>query len=158
MDKYVIICVDDEQTILNSLKIELKKALAEKYLIETAEDGKAIRLINELLSDGYQIPLIISDVYLSVAIDCYDKCILSSRTLKYACESSVLDAVGAYAINHAGLYRYISKPWQSEDLRLTVVEAVRSYFQGKISRTKKLHYLAERQAKLIENCMKMKAV
>ena len=33
------------------------------------------------------------------------------------------------AIRYAKLYRYIPKPWQNEDLKLTVVEAVHSYLQ-----------------------------
>jgi len=156
MDKYVIICVDDEQTILNSLKIELKKALADKYLIEIAEDGEeALELINDLLSDGYQIPLIISD-YIMPHIK-GDELLrqvhaIIPRTLKIMLTGQAdLDAVGR-AINHAGLYRYISKPWQSEDLRLTVVEAVRSYFQEQelTQQHEKLHELAQQQARLIE--------
>ena len=33
------------------------------------------------------------------------------------------------AINSADLYRYISKPWQNEDLILTIQEALKSYNQ-----------------------------
>ncbi len=39
-----------------------------------------------------------------------------------------LEAV-SNAIKHAKLYRYVSKPWQSDDLKLTVVEALHSYLQ-----------------------------
>jgi len=156
MDKYVIICVDDEQTILNSLKIELKKALDDKYLIEIAEDGEeALELINDLLSDGYQIPLIISD-YIMPHIK-GDELLrqihtIIPHTLKIMLTGQAdLDAVGR-VINHARLYRYISKPWQSEDLRLTVVEAVRSYFQEQelMQQHEKLHQLAQEQANLIK--------
>jgi len=156
MDKYVIICVDDEQTILNSLKIELKKALADKYLIEIAEDGEeALELINDLLSDGYQIPLIISDYIMPHLKG--DELLrqvhtIIPHTLKIMLTGQAdLDAVGR-VINHARLYRYISKPWQSEDLRLTVVGAVRSYFQEQelMQQHEKLHQLAQEQANLIE--------
>ncbi|HBE49624.1 MAG TPA: hybrid sensor histidine kinase/response regulator, partial [Cyanobacteria bacterium UBA11369] len=41
-----------------------------------------------------------------------------------------MDAV-INAVNGANLYRYISKPWDEEDLGLTVREAIRSYFQDK---------------------------
>ena len=37
-----------------------------------------------------------------------------------------LDAVGR-AVNDAGLYRYISKPWRPDDLTMTVREAVRAW-------------------------------
>jgi DNA-binding NtrC family response regulator len=39
-----------------------------------------------------------------------------------------LEAVGK-AIKYANLYRYIAKPWQSDDLKLTVKEALNSYLQ-----------------------------
>src|SRR5919202_5492274 len=62
MRKPVIICVDDELTILDSLKIELKKSLGDEYLIETAEGGEdALELIEEVLEDHYEIALVISD-------------------------------------------------------------------------------------------------
>jgi len=39
-----------------------------------------------------------------------------------------IEAVGN-AVNHANLYRYISKPWDETDLKLTVKEALRRYQQ-----------------------------
>jgi PAS domain S-box-containing protein len=55
------------------------------------------------------------------------------------------------AINHAKLYRYIAKPWQSEDLKLTVTEAIHSYLQDKklALKTAKLQQLNLEQAALI---------
>ena len=58
----VIICVDDETTVLRSLKAELQEALGNNYLIEIAQGGEeALELIEELLEEAYEIPLIISD-------------------------------------------------------------------------------------------------
>ena len=37
MTKQVIICVDDETTVLRSLKVELQEALGNDYLIEIAQ-------------------------------------------------------------------------------------------------------------------------
>ncbi len=52
MKKPVIICVDDEQTILDSLEIDLLKAFEDKYLIETAQSGEeALELLSELLAE-----------------------------------------------------------------------------------------------------------
>ena len=62
MSKQVIICVDDETTVLKSLKAELKEALGNTYRIEIAEGGEdALELVAELMADGEEIPLIISD-------------------------------------------------------------------------------------------------
>ncbi len=62
MDKPVILCVDDEQMILTSLKSELREAFRDDYIIETAEGGEdALEVFDELQEDEYEVPLIISD-------------------------------------------------------------------------------------------------
>jgi class 3 adenylate cyclase len=135
MTKQVIICVDDEKTILKSLKTELKEALGNNYQIEIAEGGKdALELITELLEDGYEIPLIISDYVMpDMKGDELLRLVheISPKTLKVMLTGqATIQAVGN-AIKQAKLYRYIGKPWQTEDLRLTVTEAVHSYSQDK---------------------------
>ncbi len=135
MNKPVIICVDDEDTILESLEIELQKILGDDYLIETADGGEeALELVEELLEGDYEIPLIISDYLMpSIQGDELLKHIhnISPKTLKVMLTGQAdLEAVGN-AIKYARLYRYIAKPWQFEDLRLTVLEAVNSYLQDK---------------------------
>ncbi len=144
MTKQVIICVDDETTVLRSLKTELKQALGKDYLIEIAESGEyALELIEELLEDGYEIPLIISDYIMpDMKGDELLKRVhlISPKTLKVMLTGQAdIEAVGN-AIKYAKLYRYIAKPWQAEDLRLTVTEAIYSYLQDK--------KLAEKNAKL----------
>lgn len=135
MSKPVIICIDDEPTILDSLKIQLKKALDNAWIIETAEGGEdALELLAELLEDGYEVALAISD-YLMPGMrgDELLKRIheISPKTLKIMLTGQAdLEAVGN-AIKYAKLYRYIAKPWQVEDLSLTVKEAVTSYLQDK---------------------------
>jgi DNA-binding response OmpR family regulator/class 3 adenylate cyclase len=135
MNQVVIVCIDDEQTILDSLKIELKQAFSDQYLVETAEGGEeALELMEELLEDHYEVPLVISDYIMpDIKGDELLKRIhlISPATLKVMLTGQAdLDAV-ANAIKSAKLYRYIAKPWNSEDLILTVSEAVKSYFQDK---------------------------
>ena len=135
MSKPVIICVDDEQTILDSLEIELQKALDNEYLIETAIGGEeALELLQELLEDEYEVHLVISDYLMpNVKGDELLKCIhtILPKTLKIMLTGQAdLEAVGN-AIKYANLYRYIAKPWQFEDLKLTVKEAVNSYHKDK---------------------------
>ncbi|MEG4988641.1 PAS domain S-box protein [Microcoleus sp. BR0-C5] len=143
-NKPVIICVDDEPIILESLKIELKKTLGEEHLLETAEGGEdALELIEELLAEGCEIVAVISD-YLMPNIKGDELLkqihIISPKTIKIMLTGQAdLEAV-ANTIKYAKLYRYISKPWQSEDLKLTVKEAINSYFMEK--------QLAEQNAQL----------
>ena len=143
-NKPVIICVDDEPIILESLKIELKKVLGEEHLLETAEGGEdALELIEELLAEGCEIVAVISDYLMpNIKGDELLKQIhrISPKTIKIMLTGQAdLEAV-ANTIKYAKLYRYISKPWQSEDLKLTVKEAVNSYFMEK--------QLAEQNAQL----------
>ncbi|NJK68293.1 MAG: PAS domain S-box protein [Microcoleus sp. CSU_2_2] len=143
-NKPVIICVDDEPIILESLKIELKKALGEEHLVETAEGGEdALELVEELLEEGSEIVAVISDYLMpNIKGDELLKQIhlISPKTVNIMLTGQAdLEAV-ANTIKHAKLYRYISKPWHSEDLKLTVKEAVNSYFMEK--------QLAEQNAKL----------
>ncbi|MBW4622663.1 MAG: PAS domain S-box protein [Cyanosarcina radialis HA8281-LM2] len=133
MNKQVIICVDDEIAVLDALKVELKEAIADDYLIEIAEGGEeALELTKKLLKDGDRIPLIISDYLMpDIKGDELLKQIhaLSSETFKVMLTGQAnLEAVGN-AIKYAKLYRYIAKPWQSDDLQLTVKEAIESYWQ-----------------------------
>ncbi|MEQ8972544.1 MAG: adenylate/guanylate cyclase domain-containing protein [Coleofasciculus sp. C1-SOL-03] len=133
--KPVIICVDDETNILKSLRAELKEAISNEYLIEIAEGGEeALELIEELLEDGYEVALIISDhIMPDMKGDELLKHVhvLSPKTLKIMLTGQAdLEAVGR-AIKYAKLYRYIAKPWETEDLKLTVTEAVNSYLQDK---------------------------
>lgn len=146
MKKPVIICIDDEQAVLESLKVELKKALGDKYLIETAEGGEdALELFSELLEDEYEVALVLSD-YIMPDIK-GDELLkrfhqISPRTLKIMLTGQAdLEAV-SNAIRYAKLYRYLPKPWQAEDLKLTVVEAIHSYLQDK--------KLEEQNAKLLD--------
>jgi PAS domain S-box-containing protein len=144
MSKPIIVCIDDEPTILESLKIALKKAVGDDYLIETAEGGEdALELLSELLEDEYEVALVISDYLMpNIKGDELLKRIheILPQTIKIMLTGQAdLEAVGN-AIKYANLYRYIAKPWQNEDLILTVTEAVRSYFKEK--------QLAEQNAKL----------
>jgi PleD family two-component response regulator len=135
MSKPVIICIDDEATVIDSLKIELKKAIGEECIIETAEGGQdAIELVEELLRDGTEVAVVLSDYIMpDIKGDEVLKRIhfMSPTTLTIMLTGQAdLEAI-SNAIKNARLYRYLSKPWQPEDLKLTVVEAVHSYLQDK---------------------------
>jgi CheY-like chemotaxis protein len=62
MASNVIICVDDERSVLESLKKELSEGLGKDYMIEIAENGlDAIELFDNLVNSGFRVPIIISD-------------------------------------------------------------------------------------------------
>ncbi|WP_293337466.1 response regulator [Microcoleus sp. CAWBG58] len=133
MKKPVIVCIDDEPDVLNSLKIELKKAIGDRCIIETAEGGEdALELLEDLQADEYEIALVLSDYIMpDIKGDELLKKIheRSPDTLTIMLTGQAdLEAL-SNAIKYAKLYRYIPKPWHNEDLKLTVVEAIHSYLQ-----------------------------
>ncbi|MEO0013352.1 MAG: hypothetical protein RLZZ535_1741 [Cyanobacteriota bacterium] len=128
-----IICVDDEPVILSSLGEQLKRSLGQKYEIELVDSGaEAIALCAELVAEGIQIPLIISDQIMPEMMG--DELLIKLHAL-YPDTLKILltgqanaDAVGNL-VNAAALYRYVTKPWAETDLILTVEEALRRYQQ-----------------------------
>jgi len=134
--KLAILCVDDEPSILDTLEIEISKALQDEFLIEVAESGEeALELIDELLEQDYEIALIISDhIMPNLKGDELLQQVHAKlpQTLKIMLTGQAdVQAIGN-VINNAKLYRYIPKPWNSEELRLIVKEAVHSYVHDKM--------------------------
>jgi PAS domain S-box-containing protein len=150
MSRQVIICVDDERTVLRSLKAELQEAVGNDYTIEIAEGGEeALELIEELLEDGDEVILIISDhIMPDMKGDELLKQahIILPKSIKIMLTGQADIGAIANAINSANLYRYITKPWQSEDLKLTVREALNSYLQAQ--QNAKLQQMNEELAEL----------
>jgi len=128
-----ILCVDDNPIILDSLKRQLKAWLNPGYFIEQAESGlEALEIAEDFLLDNVDIALIISDHMMpemsgdELLIKIHN---LSPKTLKILLTGQASADVVGRVVNHAKLYRYIAKPWDEEDLKLTVTEALRSYDQ-----------------------------
>jgi signal transduction histidine kinase len=133
MMKPVIVCVDDEPAVLDSLRRELSEVFEGICELETAMGGlEAIELVKELVADRCEVAVIISD-YLMPDLKGDEVlrqiCALSPQTLTIMLTGQAgVDGI-TNAINTAKLYRYIAKPWQPADLQLTVREALNSYLQ-----------------------------
>ena len=135
MNRIAIICVDDDELILDSLRRQLKYHLDKNYDIELASSGsEALQLCAELTADGVSIALVISDQqmpemsgdeFLIELHNVYPKILKILLTGQAEAES-----VGNI-VNAAALYRYVAKPWNETDLILTVKEALRRYGQEK---------------------------
>ncbi len=132
MPKPVIICVDDENIITDALKDQLERNFGGKYDIETSDSGDdAVELLEELMEDGVDVPVIIADYIMpgmkgdELLSETHRK---SPNTLNILLTGQAnLEGV-TNAINRANLYRYISKPWDQEDLEMTVKEAIKSFY------------------------------
>ena len=132
MNKPVIVCVDDEKFVLDTLRTTLSQAFGEDYLIEIAEDGaEALELVRELLANGQEVPVVISDYVMPQMRG--DELlrhiqIISKNTLKIMLTGQANIEGVTNAVNDADLYRFISKPWNSGQLVQIVQKAVRDYF------------------------------
>jgi signal transduction histidine kinase/CheY-like chemotaxis protein len=135
MSKPVIVCVDDEPTVLESLKIELKRVLGDSCLVETADGGEeALELIEELQEEEYEVALVVVDYIMpdikgdELLREIHAR---SPHTLNIMLSGQAdLQAV-SNAIREAKLFRYIAKPWQPEDLKSSVIEAIQSFLQDR---------------------------
>lgn len=135
MSKPVIVCVDDERLVLVSLRDQLTPYFGQDYDIELAESGEeALEIFEELQAEGIEIPLAIADQMMpsmngdELLIALHQK---YPKTLKILLTGQANTEAIVNAVNRANLYRYIGKPWDAGDLRLTMAEALRSYAQDK---------------------------
>lgn len=131
MTRPVILCVDDERIILSSLKAQLHNNLSADFEIEVAESAEeALEIIQELINDKIEIPVIIADQIMpgmkgDELLSKVKAISPHSLTIMLTGQASA-DAVGK-AVNKAGLFRYLSKPWDEDDLILTIQSAIDSY-------------------------------
>lgn len=131
MKKQFILCVDDERFILNSLKDQLKAQVGSDFNIEVAENGEdALEILKELLDDSEDVPIIISD-YIMPGMK-GDEFLKRAHKIHPDAVKILLTGLATLdgiktIINQANLFRYISKPWEHEDLILAVTEGVKSY-------------------------------
>lgn len=135
MSKPVILCIDDENMVLQSLKDQLKLYVGTFYTIETAESGEeALEIVAEIQENNYELPLAISDQIMpgikgeQVLTEIHKKL---PNTFTVLLTGQADAAAVGYAVNNANLYRYIPKPWEKTDLQLTVNQALKSYRQNK---------------------------
>jgi CheY-like chemotaxis protein len=134
-DKRVILCVDDEKIILDSLESELSQKLPSNYIIELAESGEeAFEIIEELIEDGLDIALVVSD-YIMPGMKGDEVLIKAHEIVPDALKIMLTGQADANAvgnvINKAKLYQYVSKPWEKDELWLTINSALENYEQHK---------------------------
>jgi signal transduction histidine kinase/CheY-like chemotaxis protein len=131
----VILCVDDQQTILASLQIELEATVGNDYPIAMARSGKeALEIFSQLLANESEVAVVIAD-YIMPGMK-GDELLqhiheISPKTITIMLTGQADLAGITHAINYAQIYRYIAKPWQPQDLQFTIRQALRSYIQDK---------------------------
>ncbi len=129
----VILIIDDDKAILDLLEDQIHHWSGERFDVEAAMSGEeAMALVKEL--DGRLVPIavIICDHQLPDIAG--DDLLLKLEPLcpdayKIFLTGNQSSETFAAAVNKIKLYRYLTKPWNEEDLLRIVETAVKSYLQ-----------------------------
>jgi len=120
MKGYSILIVDDEKNILNSLRRVL---MDENYHIVTAQSGEQ----GLLMLKNHDIDLVVSDQNMSGMSGLE---FLKKAKLKYPHIASIMLTAQAdmeavkKAVNEVGAYKFILKPWNEDDFKISVRRAL----------------------------------
>ncbi|MEG4585836.1 response regulator [Microcoleus sp. MOSTC5] len=119
MNKPVILCVDDEPDILNTLKMQLKNEFKNDYFYELAESGdEALDLLEDFQEEA-QVIVVVSDWLMpgikgdELLIKVHQK---YPKIIKVMLTGQADAAALQRAVEEADLYCCLYKPWQSKDL------------------------------------------
>ena len=124
MSKPVILCVDDERMVLDSLRTQLSSSFGNNYIYEAAEDGdEALDLIQELNEDDVKIVVIISD-WLMPGMKGDELLIRIHEKFPKVVKIMLTGQVDQLAVNRAkefaNLHCCLSKPWSESELMETI--------------------------------------
>lgn len=132
-----ILCVDDEENVLKSL---CRLFMDDDYDLITATSGEAGL---EELDNNPDVQLVISD-YRMPGMNGVDflkeVCVRRPDTVRIVLSGYADTAAIVAAINEGQIYKFIAKPWNDDELRVTIAKALELYFLQKenFSLTKKL--------------------
>lgn len=124
MTKPVILCVDDEKAVLQSLRTQLMEAFGNAYIYEVAEDAdEALEVIHELTEEGMRIILIVSDWLMPgmkgdeflIRVHQQFPNVIKILLTGQADSSAILRAK-----EQANLHCCLFKPWSEEELIETI--------------------------------------
>lgn len=131
--KRFVILVEDDPTVLHSLRLQMRQMLPSHYTVETANDGEeALELLNEIVQAGGLVPLVVTDHQMPRMSG--SDFLLELKHLVPKCRNIMLTGEAGLSditklVNEQALYRYISKPWVQSDLEMTVLSALEAFNQ-----------------------------
>lgn len=132
MKKYIALCIDDEQAVLNQIAAQLEEHFQYFCEFEYAESAEeALDLYHKLVEQDYQVWLIVCDQVMPgmpgdeflAKIHEIDRTVIKVLLTGQAGLDETIRA-----INHAGLHYYIEKPWSKHDLIL-ILDRLRTQYE-----------------------------
>jgi len=134
-----LLVIDDEKNILNALKRLLRSESFETFATDSPEEAfeRIAREPYAVVVSDHKMPAMLGTDFLEKVRE------ISPDTIRimltgYADIQAAMDA-----INRGAVYRFLTKPWKDEELRLVLREAVSRY--ELVAENKRLHELTERQ-------------
>ncbi|WP_064605158.1 response regulator [Photobacterium sp. J15] len=132
MNKYLILCVDDEREVLDSVLHDLSE-LEEHFIIEAAESvDEAKEVLADTIADHIPLALILCDHIMpgETGIDFLIELKHQSETT--LCRRVLLTGQAGLeetvqAVNNASLDYYIAKPWDGNQLKEVVIDQLTTY-------------------------------
>ncbi|TVQ54077.1 MAG: response regulator [Spirulina sp. DLM2.Bin59] len=124
MSKPVILCVDDEPIVLESLRSQLREAFGECYIYEVAQDADdALEVIDEIQAESTDIILIVSD-WLMPGMKGDEFLIQVHGRFPHVVKIMLTGQADATAIQRvqeeANLHKCLFKPWSESELINTI--------------------------------------
>ena len=126
MEKINIICIDDQQEVLDSVMRDLRALTPLIRLEEASGVEDCLSLMNQIDADGDYVGIVISDQVMPEACGtellakvASDRRFAKTRKVLLTGQATHADTINA--INDGHIDNYIEKPWQAEKL-LTVVK------------------------------------
>ncbi|MBI9034358.1 MAG: response regulator [Bacteroidales bacterium] len=123
--KIAILCVDDENVLLDSLLEQLQRNFGQDTIYEAAENAEeGMQVLEELIEDGLEVVLVVSDWLMpgmkgdQFLIDIYKK---YPHVIKIMLTGQATQEAVENAKKNANLHDYIEKPWMESKL----VESIR---------------------------------
>ncbi len=148
-DIYRILLVDDEANVLSSLRRIFRR---ENYHIESAMSGEeALKVLSQntfqLMISDFKMPQMNGAELLKQVKSLYPETIRIMLT-GYADTDAVMGA-----INEGAVYKFILKPWNDDDLRITVGLALEQY--DLLKKNKQLQQENKHQTKQLKKLSKL---
>ncbi len=131
MEKGFIICVDDEESVVSTLKEQLTKYFGHTHEIEVATSGdEAWEIIQEIISEGGSVEVVITDQVMpglkgDELLEKVNE--VSPDTIKILLtgQAGLQDTIDA--INKGGLNYFVEKPWNIEELHVHIERLIQKY-------------------------------
>lgn len=128
--KKIILCVDDEKIVLNSLKSQLKNKFGNQYRYEIAESASEAMEIIEEIHEEYESPvmlIIVSDWLMpemkgdEFLIQVHEK---YPNTIKMMLTGQADEEAIERAKQYANLHKCLAKPWNEQELLEDIYNAL----------------------------------